>query len=79
MDKNNNLKNFILFLIMLLVAFGLATGVMHTIDYINLDLIDNVLEELVKLVPQEEIYEVLKKGLKDYQKQVEDILKNNLP
>jgi hypothetical protein len=34
---------------------------------VRLDQADKVVEELVKLIPQEDINEVLKKELKDYQ------------
>jgi uncharacterized membrane protein len=68
-----NKENIKLFILLMLVAFGLATGVMLTIDAISMgiDEANKIIEKLVKLLPHKDMDEVLKKELKDCQEQVE--------
>ena len=53
-------------------AFYVAIDIILAINgiIVGLEQADKVVEELVKLIPQEDTDEVLKKGVKDYQEQV---------
>ena len=53
-------------------AFYVAIDIIPAINgiIVGLEQADKVVEELVKLIPQEDTDKVLKKGVKDYQEQV---------
>ena len=60
------------FFFFLLSAFDVVIDIILAINDIIvwLEQADKVVEELVKLIPQEDTDKVLKKGVKDYQEQV---------